>query len=325
MLAKAGNTQVPVKVTEHKSIGNGNEEPHIVTVTNSKRKRVAPAARSNAAGAIAGGPAGGGDGSGALSMPSCLQGGMQGGDIHEANMTITAAAGWCTKDPKCGGFVATGQYPTSCSAATTVYDMHFKDTWGAAHRDADPMLTSWTVGSPPNPPSPPTPPAPSNVPLITAFATVNGTDAGHDASASTSTGPETSASPLATLRLYLGFWSVVANGIAPPANRTVSVSVASTMSRTELETASSAGPTATLWRIDASHANPLAAWQAMGSPAVPSKKQLASLIATSVVHPEAVPINLAWDAKGGVGDESVQVVVSLSVVMAPNAAVMVTF
>ena len=87
LLAGAGNKRVPATVVEHK----GGEEPHIVTVQQS-----------------------GGVGSAsstAVAKPACLQGGMQGGDIHVANMTIAAAADWCTKDgSKCGGFVATGQY-----------------------------------------------------------------------------------------------------------------------------------------------------------------------------------------------------------------------
>ena len=231
--------------------------------------------------------------------------------------------------------------------------MHFKDTWGAAHRDADPMLTSWTTSANP-PPPPPAPPPPSNVPLISAFATVNSTAVAPGASAG--------GALLSTLRLYLGFWSVVATGIAPPANRTVAVSVATTSTVANLAAAAAAAATArggvagavagtgtgaetdhsvtttaTVWRIDGSNANPLAAWEGMGSPAVPSKEQLADLIAASVVHPQKVEATLAYSSKdaaaiaaGMRGDAyaaevAVEVTATLSLDMMPNAAVMVTF
>ena len=42
------------------------------------------------------------------------------------------------------------------------------------------------------------------------------------------------------------------------------------------------------WRIDASHGNSLATWEAMGSPAVPSTAQLSSLIKASEIVPEPV-------------------------------------
>jgi len=338
LLAGAGDKRVPVTVKEHKG-GDGvvDEEPHIATTAYQHSRS------SSAESAAVGAP-----------PPTCLQGGMQGGDIHVANMTIAAAAAWCTKDSKCGGFVATGQYPTSCSAASTVYEMHFKDTWGAAHPDADPMLTSWTVGSAPPSPSPPGPAPPSNVPLISAFATVNSTST--DVGAGAGAGGSGGRSPLlSTLRLYLGFWSVVASGIAPPANRTISVTVATTMSLPDLAAAAAAAAattggdgavvdgvdgvdgvgvnsvatTATVWRIDSLNASPLAAWEAMGSPAVPSKEQLASLIAASVVHPEKVGATLTYNRETTVahmdGDHMVEVAATLSVEMMPNAAVMVTF
>jgi len=49
--------------------------------------------------------------------------------------------------------------------------------------------------------------------------------------------------------------------------------------------------TATEYRIDEHHANPAAAWRAMGSPAVPSAAQITSLTAASVVAPTALTLS----------------------------------
>ena len=56
-----------------------------------------------------------------------------------------------------------------------------------------------------------------------------------------------------------------------------------------------AAATVPAYFIDEDNANPLAAWVAMGSPAVPSPEQLKALIAASEVHPVQVrcpPITL---------------------------------
>lgn len=71
-------------------------------------------------------------------------------------------------------------------------------------------------------------------------------------------------------------------------------------------------------------ANPLAAWNAMGSPAVPSKAQLATLIASSKVHPQQVPATVAEVAVSTDG-ATVEITVALTVIMVPNSAVMATF
>jgi hypothetical protein len=39
----------------------------------------------------------------------CVQGGLEGGDIHQENMTIAAAATWCLGNVKCAAFTAAGQ------------------------------------------------------------------------------------------------------------------------------------------------------------------------------------------------------------------------
>ena len=67
---------------------------------------------------------------------------------------------------------------------------------------------------------------------------------------------------------------------------------------------------ATEYRIDEDHANPLAAWEAMGSPDEPSAAQLEALVAASVVAPAALEV--AVDG-------------SVAVAMGPNSAVVVVF
>lgn len=63
-------------------------------------------------------------------------------------------------------------------------------------------------------------------------------------------------------------------------NRTVKVTI---------KHAAEAGPKAVeAWWIDDSHGNSLAAWKAMGSPAVPSDDQLTTLIKASEIAPESV-------------------------------------
>ena len=62
-------------------------------------------------------------------------------------------------------------------------------------------------------------------------------------------------------------------------------------------------------RIDEEHANPVAAWRAMGSPAVPSEAQIASLTAASEVRPTSLKV-----ADG-----------TVTIDMASNSAVVVVF
>ena len=126
LLAGAGDTRVPVTVSEKKA------------------PRTAAAAAAPAAPAAL-----------AAGQPACLQGGMDGGDIHTANMSVATAVAWCLADSQCGGFSAAGQYPTGCGDAS--FDMHFKDHWAPAHRNADPELVSWIPGAAPSPPGPPAP------------------------------------------------------------------------------------------------------------------------------------------------------------------------
>ena len=48
-----------------------------------------------------------------------------------------------------------------------------------------------------------------------------------------------------------------------------------------------------MWRIDGEHGNSLAAWEAMGSPAVPSDAQLARLMA----RPSQIPFSRLGSAR----------------------------
>ena len=134
-------------------------------------------------------------------------------------------------------------------------------------------------------PAPP-PPTPAGSPL-SAFATTNGTAAG-----------------LRGLRVFLGLWGNPDFADATR-DRVVQVAVAH---------AADEGPKAVMGhRIDEMHANPRAAWVAMGSPRAPSASQIAALIEASEVRPEAV----AFDTAGAV--------TVVSVHMTPNSAVCLDF
>ena len=80
----------------------------------------------------------------------------------------------------------------------------------------------------------------------------------------------------------------------------------------------------TEYRIDESHANPLAAWEAMGSPDEPTAEQLKQLIDASVVHPE--PLALHREAvQGGPHREGARAATVATVTMPPNSAVVLVF
>jgi xylan 1,4-beta-xylosidase len=99
--------------------------------------------------------------------------------------------------------------------------------------------------------------------------------------------------------VFLSFWE---NG-GPASfqrNRTVTVRIKN----------AAATPTAAMMhRIDEDNANPLRAWKAMGSPAVPSREQLTQLMAASEVIPQ--PLKVTDGA--------------CTVMLPPNSAVLVTF
>ena len=87
---------------------------------------------------------------------------LGGGDMHVANVNVSAAIGWCNASPRCAGFTAAN---VSCSAAGVV-EAHFQDSWGAHRLHTDPHWASWTAAPAPptpRPPSPPVPPAPPAV------------------------------------------------------------------------------------------------------------------------------------------------------------------
>ena len=125
----------------------------------------------------------------------------------------------------------------------------------------------------------------ANVSLVSAFATVTNT---------------TGVLPA----VFLSFWL---NG-GPPSyllNRSVTVSL--TGGGTDAATVPSS---ATEYRIDANHANPLRAWQEMGAPANPSPTQLQELKSAAEVH--GAPVQLT--ASG-----------AATVLLQPNSAVVLVF
>lgn len=158
----------------------------------------------------------------------------------------------------------------------------------AARHSKNVHFTSGTTGINPSPISNYTGPA------ISAFATTTA-----------STGEGTVAS--GDLAVFLGFWN---NGYGPTSfslNRTVTLVVKG----------SALASAATEYRIDATHANPRAAWVEMGSPAVPSEVQVATLVAASEVT--AAPLAIIRGASSGGGQQQV------TVEMQANSAVMVLF
>ena len=83
---------------------------------------------------------------------TCKTGGMAGGDMHQANMTIAAAQAWCGANSKCGGF--TTQQAGACGdTGLGALDMHFKDKWGASRPSKDASYSSWTPTSGPSTPT----------------------------------------------------------------------------------------------------------------------------------------------------------------------------
>ena len=121
----------------------------------------------------------------------------------------------------------------------------------------------------------------ANTSLISAFATVHEASDGQQQPS-----------------VFLSFWE---NGgpVSYRDNRTVTVAVKGGTTPSQ----------ATEYRIDEEHANPLAAWQAMGRPNGPSVAQLKVLVAASEVTP--VPLAVSNGA--------------VAITMGPNSAVAVVF
>ena len=56
---------------------------------------------------------------------------------------------WCQNDhDHCAGYTANGAYPAACAGTdpAAVYEMHFKDPWGAKRPNTDPSWSNWLVG-----------------------------------------------------------------------------------------------------------------------------------------------------------------------------------
>ena len=69
-----------------------------------------------------------------------------------------------------------------------------------------------------------------------------------------------------------------------------------------------------LWRIDGQNANPQAAWQTMGSPAVPTQAQMDQLHTASALVPQDAQITAASSTLS-----------TVAVPMPPNSAVLAVF
>ena len=84
---------------------------------------------------------------------TCKTGGLTGGDLHQANMTIAAAQAWCRTNTKCGGFTAHTRAGACGDTGFGVLDMHFKDEWGANRPIKDASSSSWTPTTGPSAPT----------------------------------------------------------------------------------------------------------------------------------------------------------------------------
>ena len=146
---------------------------------------------------------------------------------------------------------------------------------------------------------PPPPPPPSE--LVSAFATAK---SGNGAST----------------QVFLGFW-VNGGAASNMENRSVAVEInVAAVEVDDIISSTDAAPAVTAYIIDATHANPLAAWEAMGSPAVPSAAQIKTLIEVSKVVPTTVEAG-AWQlsADGATASRNV------TVLMVPNSAILLDF
>ena len=101
--------------------------------------------------------------------------------------------------------------------------------------------------------------------------------------------------------VFLGLWDQ--GGEGNHLNRSVTVSL-------KRPTSMAQPKTALQYRIDDKSANPLGLYHVMGSPASPSVEQRQQLMAASKVVPVALPVS----SEG-----------TVTVLMTPNSAVMVTF
>jgi hypothetical protein len=83
---------------------------------------------------------------------TCSTGGMSGGDLHVANMTIDAARTWCGSNAKCMGFTA--QQAGACGdTGLGQLQFHFKDAWGAKRTTNDKSWSNWKPGANPDSPT----------------------------------------------------------------------------------------------------------------------------------------------------------------------------
>ena len=87
---------------------------------------------------------------------ACQAGGTDKYDMYRANMTIEDAILWCRNTSKCAGFCTnSSSYSAACAptAAHTVMDIRFVDSWAVHRLGSDASWSSWTPAPPP-PPSP---------------------------------------------------------------------------------------------------------------------------------------------------------------------------
>jgi beta-xylosidase len=108
--------------------------------------------------------------------------------------------------------------------------------------------------------------------------------------------------------VFVGYWQNPSLGDDTGDNRTVTVQIRYTAG------AAPSNTSVTLWWIDRFHSNPLAAWKAMGSPAVPSNTQLEELKQVSELAPETTQATVVSNT-----------LMEVQLTMTPNSAVAMVF
>lgn len=144
---------------------------------------------------------------------------------------------------------------------------------------------------------------------------------------------DSSAPGLSSTMVFVSLWGNPHSHGAPhhtttpqqvTANRTATINIVHDAATGRFEST----PPSTIWatRIDEQHANPQAAWKAMGSPAKPSAAQLQALHVASELHPQELPLETrCHKAPGPNPPNPPGLCVTVTLELAPNTAVLLSF
>lgn len=130
-------------------------------------------------------------------------------------------------------------------------------------------------------------------PLLNVAGAVVGATAGTvDVSASTAAPPAGGGDAAASLPVTVLLANFNVSSAAPPAAATVTL----VFSAPAAAAAGAWPASATLEVVDATHTNPMAVWEAAGSPLYPPESEIASELAASALQPQQVAIDPATHA-----------------------------